>query len=834
MIKLFSKPPPKESEGDAGPRGTQGITPGPNALSSAVLLSLAVVLIPLVLLGTWQLLVRDPTERQTLLQEFARRQVEQMTAELEQRLQTLRSDLLAAAQAPQLAQLPPDPTPETLTQLEASILERLPGSLSLRVLVAGELGVGHASNGAAELRNHIEMDLAQRAAQGTRAGPEAYRIDDRWIVSLAQRNPAGDGAEATRAVLLQSLDEDALRRLLPAQSATGGRLTLRQRFANRSDEVLSIGNTVAEAAQAVADVRGSNWQLLYQAPQSLVDTILRNTRPPYELLLGLTLAICAGFGLMGWRLSRVLDREIERIGAAAETRTATVIAIPALVPLARELRKLTLRRSRPVASGNRPVVTAKSSAVATSVNDGSISGPADKALPATVFRAYDIRGIADEQLDDETVYRIGSAIAALAEEAGEQTLAIGCDGRNSSPRIKAVLEKALLRAGRDVVDIGLVPTPLLYFAAQRGDCSSGVMVTGSHNAREYNGLKIVLKGRSVAAGTIARLRDVAQKGNFPRGNGRRLQRDVVGDYMDEISADIAIAVPLKIVVDAGNGATSAVAPVLLEELGCEVLPLFCEIDGDFPNRSPDTGNEKNLQQLVDQVLSSGADFGVAFDGDGDRIAVVTGSGRILRTDMLMMLLAQDVVSRNPGADVVYDVKCTRNLAQLISSLGGRPILCRTGHAPMKEKMAETGALLGGEFSGHIFFGERWYGFDDGIYACARLAEILAAQSATLDDLLADLPASVSTPEILVPVSDELKFELIERFVEQAQFPDGKLLTLDGLRVDFGDGWGLLRASNTSPALTARFEATSEASLENIMRRFREQLSAVAPSLDITF
>jgi phosphomannomutase/phosphoglucomutase len=308
----------------------------------------------------------------------------------------------------------------------------------------------------------------------------------------------------------------------------------------------------------------------------------------------------------------------------------------------------------------------------------------------------------------------------------------------------------------------------------------------------------------------------------------------VSEYLDEVVSDIAIAVPLKIVVDAGNGATGHIAPALLEELGCEVIPLFCEVDGRFPNRSPDTGNEDNLSALVREVISNDADFGVAYDGDGDRLVVVTGTGKIIRSDTLMMIFARDVVTRNPGADVVYDVKCSRNLAQLITGLGGRPVLWKTGHALMKEKMVETGALLGGEFSGHVFFGERWYGFDDGMYATGRLAEILSSQDQNLDDLIADLPVAMSTPEILIPVSDNEKFSLMQKFIESARFADGKPNNLDGLRVDFQDGWGLLRASNTGPALTARFEAGDEAGLERIRGLFREQLAAVAPDLTIPF
>jgi phosphomannomutase/phosphoglucomutase len=411
---------------------------------------------------------------------------------------------------------------------------------------------------------------------------------------------------------------------------------------------------------------------------------------------------------------------------------------------------------------------------------------------------------------------------------------VGCDGRTSSPRIKSALIRALMESGRDVIDIGLVPTPVLYFATRHLDCRSGIMVTGSHNPGDFNGMKVVLNRQTIAAGGIKDILRRVLQGDFSRGSGRMIKENVEPAYTEEIFHDIAIAVPLKIVVDAGNGATSNLAPQIFEELGCEVVPMFCNVDGTFPNHPPDTSNEDNLFQLVEAVQREEADFGVAFDGDGDRLAVVTGSGRIVRSDVLLMIFAQDIVSRNPGADVVFDVKCSRNLTELITRHGGRPVLWKTGHAFMKEKMAETGALLGGEFSGHIFFGERWFGFDDGIYAAGRLAEILSTQGESLDAIVDTFPATVSTPEILIPVSDQDKHRLINRIIRNTDFSDGKINTMDGIRVDFAEGWGLLRASNTGPALTARFEAFNEQDLEMIMSEFREQIHLVEPALKLGF
>lgn len=456
------------------------------------------------------------------------------------------------------------------------------------------------------------------------------------------------------------------------------------------------------------------------------------------------------------------------------------------------------------------------------------------ALPEHIFRAYDIRGHADKELTDTVIASIAGAIGTIAGHMGEHALIVGCDGRTSSPRIKAALIRAIMATGRDVIDIGMTPTPLLYFATRHLNCRSGIMITGSHNPAEQNGLKIVLDRQTLAAGRIAEIRDQAAAGNFSTGKGRITEENIVPAYLDKVRHNIAIARPLKIVIDASNGATSEIAPQLFQELGCDVIPLNCQVDGRFPGHPPDTSNEENLAMLAQKVVDVKADFGVAFDGDGDRLAVVTPSGKIIRSDVLLMLYAQDFLPRNPGAEVVFDVKCSRQLSTLIADLGGRPVLWKTGHAFMKAKMQENGALLGGEFSGHMFFGERWYGFDDGIYAAGRLAEIISTQGDTLDDAIAKFPATSNTPEIIIPVADDYKFELANRIINNTDFPSGKVTTVDGLRVDFSNGWGLVRASNTGPALTARFEADTPENLKKIQDEFRTQIAQIDPAIELNF
>ncbi|MFP6791784.1 MAG: phosphomannomutase/phosphoglucomutase, partial [Pseudomonadales bacterium] len=448
-----------------------------------------------------------------------------------------------------------------------------------------------------------------------------------------------------------------------------------------------------------------------------------------------------------------------------------------------------------------------------------------------IFRASDIRGIVGKSINEDIARQIGLAIGSEAGNRGEQSLLVGYDGREYSPALAEALIEGIASSGRDVLNIGSVPTPVLYYATSNSDTKSGVMVTGSHNAPDHNGFKVVLGGKSLVDHEISALFQRLQENNFSTGRGTVSAADFTQEYIDAISYDVVVAQPLKVVIDCGNSIAGGIAPELLDILGCETVPLYCEVDGSFPNHYPDPTRPENLKDLIATVQSQGADLGIALDGDGNRLVAVTAEGQIVWPDRLLMLFAKDIVSRNPGSDVVYDVKCTRHLNSVISGFGGRPIICRSGHSFIKQKIADTDALLGGELSGHICFSERWFGFDDGLYSAARLLEIVGSQGDSLADLLANFPTSVATPEIHVAVKDSEKFSLIETLVETADFKDATLTTIDGLRVDFADGWGLVRASNTEPALTLRFEADSDESLENIKSTFRELLQEVKSDLN---
>ena len=454
-------------------------------------------------------------------------------------------------------------------------------------------------------------------------------------------------------------------------------------------------------------------------------------------------------------------------------------------------------------------------------------------VPASIFRAYDIRGIVDDTLSEATTELIGRAVGSEAAVRGEQTVIVARDGRTSGPRLQTALIRGLQAAGRDVIDIGMVPTPVLYFATHTlPESRSGVMLTGSHNPPDYNGFKIVLAGETLSGDAITALFERIQAGNFTQGQGSVSSQDLRASYLERILSDVKVERPLSAVVDCGNGVAGELGPQLIQRLGVTTTPLFDEIDGRFPNHHPDPGKPENLQDLIHHVQQSGADIGLAFDGDGDRLGVVTPRGRMIYPDHLLMLFATDMLSRNPGAKVVFDIKCTGNLARVISEAGGEPEMWRTGHSLIKARMKETDALLGGEMSGHIFFKERWYGFDDGLYAAARLLEILAQFPGDTDAFFDQFPQDVSTPEINVSVADEEKFAIIETLAREGDFGEGIKTTLDGIRVDYTDGWGLCRASNTTPALVLRFEGKDSAALARIRERFEKALHGVAPTLTI--
>lgn len=456
-------------------------------------------------------------------------------------------------------------------------------------------------------------------------------------------------------------------------------------------------------------------------------------------------------------------------------------------------------------------------------------------LPDSIFRAYDIRGVVDKTLTVDGVKLIGKALGSLVREKGGSQICVARDGRFSGPKLVKALTDGILSVGCDVIDLGMVPTPLLYFATNIFNENSGVMVTGSHNPPDYNGLKMVVNGETLAEETIKNLYARICEARFTEGQGTRSEIDVTEQYLDAVCGQIKLARPLKVVIDAGNGIPGKIAPDMFRRLGCEVHELFCEVDGNFPNHHADPSQVENLQDLIQAVKEQQADVGLAFDGDGDRLGVVTNTGDIIWPDRLLMLYAKAVIKAKPNAKIIYDVKCTTHLHKSILSLGGEPVMWKTGHSLIKAKMKEISAELAGEMSGHFFFKDRWYGCDDALYAGARLLEILATETEDSGAVFNRIPNSVNTPELKVFVAEEEKFDLMQRLISGANFSkDCDMMTIDGLRVNFQDGWGLVRPSNTSPYLVLRFEALNQKMLDDIQRTFRDWMLSISPELVLPF
>ena len=448
-------------------------------------------------------------------------------------------------------------------------------------------------------------------------------------------------------------------------------------------------------------------------------------------------------------------------------------------------------------------------------------------IDPTIFRAYDIRGTVEKQLTPDAVYTIAKAIGAEMHHMGKKKMVIGRDGRLSGPMLIQALKQGLIDSGVDVVDIGIVPSPVLYFASHFMPIDCAVILTGSHNPSNYNGLKMILDGVTLAEDKIQALyRRIAEK-DFHHAQGSSCQDEtLVTQYINYIAEQIQLPRALKVVVDCGNGVAGCVAPDLFSKLGCDVIKLYCDIDGNFPNHHPDPSVAENLTDLISAVHKHHADLGIAFDGDADRVGIVTATGKIIWPDRLMMLFSKDILKRNPQGKIVFDVKCSYHLPAVIENYGGIPIMCPTGHSLVKSKMKAVNALIAGELSGHIFFKENWFGFDDGIYSACRLLDIIAKQSQTLDELFSEIPDSVNTPELKVAIPDEYKFDFIEHLKKTGEFNASRIIDIDGIRVEFTDGWGLLRASNTTPCLVARFEADTEAALTRIKALFNTQLKIV--------
>ncbi len=858
----------------SGPEGRREVSLTRTPVIQSVLALGGAVLLPLLLL----VLVVAPAEERAF-QQVSEDRVDVLKSRFDQHLSYLH-EIVAGFAAQETARAAA--TQGEQEQVAQVLAQTLPGSRAVFLFAPGDFS---QPPGADFELSFASIDLARQAERLGATRMDAFQRDDEWLIQVAAPILA-TGEEISGGSVLVIFDSEVMDPVFAVTAgAMSGRVELRQRVGDRHVPIFSSGQGQGEALSRNLDISG--WSVRYVPDEAAQELIPRAWLWGLPIAVGLlvVVGIWGTFGQLQKQLREdlsVLSKWAQKAFAGERVR-APVVRLPMVNALGETLmrlaqsvgRRATQSKRRAAAANSRkkeapaePAPAPKeqaSDSVEEEVeplfqDDGldidmldgdedvlGLGGAGESEgmsleetplpqveVPAGIFRAYDIRGQVGDSLTPEIVRVIGQAIGTEARQREQQQICVGYDGRHSSPELADALMQGIISSGVDVIDVGRVPTPVLYFAAHYLETGSGVMVTGSHNPPDYNGLKMVLGGETLAGDAIQKLLERIRNHNMSAGQGSRTQEDVRSAYVERIVNDIAVAAPLRVVVDAGNGVAGELGPELIRELGCEVHPLFCEIDGSFPNHHPDPGKPENLEALIAAVREQKADLGIAFDGDGDRIGVVTNSGKIIWPDRLLMLFARDVVSRNPGADIIYDVKCSRRLATVINEFGGRPVMWKTGHSWIKAKMKSMGALLAGEMSGHIFFQERWYGFDDGIYAAARLLEILGIEDREADEIFAEFPEDVSTPEINLAVPDDQKFALIERLAKGGEFGEASITDIDGLRVDYPDGWGLCRASNTTPNLVLRFESETEEGLERIKAIFREQLAKAEPSLEISF
>ena len=735
------------------------------------------------------------------------------------------------------------------------------------------------------------VQMIQQSVRGDSVSPRAIKINGQWKVLISKTlktTELGANPDSFGVILVQ-LPITGLRFALSAVDVSKGRLQLLQQVPNRPNTVLlTIGDSPSPGAAqvltsaempALFDTENPIWKINFLPSASLIRTI-EDGLPPFWLLFScasgtvlLLLYLFASYRI--GRRSLITDIFIEEhnakdaLFAAADDQDLELLEDPQ--ELQHEEPQLEIKEPQPDEEPTPETINLEPEAEQVSaetplsseepqleteerqfeieepqleteepqleteapqleiVPAAAPEQPKPFVLPDVVFRDYDIRGIADSQITPEFALRLGKAIGSIILQNGHTAIYIGRDGRLSSPQLAQALEAGLLSTGCNVINLGEITTPVLNFAVHHcGQSSCGIMVTASHNPAVYNGFKIIIQRQVISGKALQLLKPMLMAEKFTESeSGQSLSRDIISQYVRHIVENSSIDRSFRLVIDAGNSVAGPVALKLFDSLGCMAFPINCEVDGSFPNHEPNPADEKNLKQLISKVKEVKADLGLAFDGDGDRLVVISGKGEIIWPDQLMMIFARDILKRNPGADIVFDVKSSKRLAEMIRKHSGRPVMCKTGHSHVRKAVHHNKAPLGGEFSGHIFFNDRWKGFDDGPYAATRLLEVLCSQrdsaEKTLDQIIASFDPSSFTSEILIPVPDDEKFELIQTLLSGCQFGGAQIISLDGLRAEYPYGWGLIRASNTSANLTLRFEADDDASLEQVKQAFRREL-----------
>jgi len=765
------------------------------------------------------------------------------------------------ARSPDVIQSFSDSSAENIKVIEKRLKNILPKAIGVRLVPLGTLDIDPTSKPPI---SNVTLELLRNSGRGRKQPPEVVKVGqaDQYIAMV--ENVYGKDKQLIGYVLA-GIEVSTIKDSLEEIRSIPGYIEFRQEYSGTIHILGSAGDASLKVGPPlnISSIENSLWQMAYW-PTPEEDFSAGDEQIIFIMGLFVIFLMISIFGYYGYKLiNDTLNADASVLMRLILDNPDGVVDVPSKGFILRIFYDMayTLQRSSNIRiskeitshnnSGNRSraedIIKGDAAAVPPSsevkdaasvlAEDGSEQDEPKRSavtIPASIFRAYDIRGIVGETLTVDAVSWIGQAIGSEAYERGEQTIIVARDGRNSGPELIEALKAGILASGRDVIDIGMVPTPLLYFATHFLQSNSGVMLTGSHNPADYNGLKIVLAGDSLHGQEITDLYTRIMSRDLLSGEGTESSQELMADYINAITDDITLTQPLKIVIDAGNGVAGAVAPILFQALGCEVIGLHCEVNGNFPNHHPDPSKPENLIDLQETLKNEQADIGFAFDGDGDRLGVIDSEGNVIWPDKLMMLFSKDVLSRNPGADIIYDVKCSRHLRSEIKKAKGNPIMWRTGHSYIKAKMKETGALLAGEQSGHIFFKERWFGFDDALYAAARMIEILSNELSRSSEIFAALPESISTPELNLDMADDVKFDFIDKLVAEGDFAGGKVTDIDGIRIDYSTGWGLVRASNTTPCLVIRFEAETDQDLLNIQAVFRQQLLRFDADLKLPF
>ncbi|MEW8368030.1 MAG: phosphomannomutase/phosphoglucomutase [Candidatus Thiodiazotropha taylori] len=740
--------------------------------------------------------------------------------------------------------------PEYLSQEQQRLAKLVPEALQVRLL---PLGFSEPDTSATPNMGYASLLLLRQAEESSRTiAAEVHQFGtphQHIAVASSVRDQLGE----VKGVLHVAYPTQEFQSLLDALGSLSGRIEWQQVIPGKPPLMLAAkGGTATSKSQpdGVISIAGSIWQIAYWGSVGTVlDPVALGMQAAPAAILFLLAAVL--LMMLSGRMTKALKMDQASIlslvealvvGRPPKSQSALLSDLqPTFDVMEHQIREY---RSNQAGKGaSRTAATTGQTEMGISVEEGlptvetahEATALAPKVdISATIFRAYDIRGVVGETFSEDVVALLGQGFGSEVFERGHSAVVVGRDARNSSERLQSALIQGLQSSGRDVIDLGLVPTPLLHYAVHELDAECGAMITGSHNPSQYNGLKMIISGESPSSEAIQGLRRRIDADQLLVGEGSFDSRDIIEDYIERVVSDVRMGQSLKVVVDCGNGAASVVAPELYRQLGCEVVELYCDVDGDFPNHHPDPGDPSNMADLQKAVVDHQAALGIAFDGDGDRIGLVDSSGKIIWPDRLLMYLAIDVLTREPGGDIIYDVKCTRHLANVVLSNGGRPLMWKSGHSMLKQKMKETHALLAGEYSGHIIFSERWFGFDDGIYTGARLLEILSLDYRTSAEVFAELPESLSTPEYVVRLEEGHAETVMEAIDLLPDIPNARMVKIDGLRAEFEQGWGLVRASNTSPALLFRFEAESEAELDKVKGVFRELVNKVDPQLELPF